>query len=91
MSKYHAYLGSRHWQRLRLQAIERDEARCTICGKIGRAEVHHKVPLHKGGSNALDNLTTLCRACHIDLHRPKQADLYPPEWGSLVKELLEDG
>ena len=27
-------------------------------------EVHHKIPLEKGGSNHIDNLVALCRNCH---------------------------
>jgi len=27
-------------------------------------EVHHGVPLIEGGSNRMDNLVLLCRACH---------------------------
>ena len=33
-------------------------------------EVHHKVELQHGGTNAQSNLLVLCRGCHIEAHRP---------------------
>jgi 5-methylcytosine-specific restriction endonuclease McrA len=32
-------------------------------------EVHHVVPRELGGSNHMDNLTTLCVPCHKDENR----------------------
>jgi len=41
---------------------------CEECLKSGRLvpvdEVHHIVPVDKGGTNADDNLMSLCRSCH---------------------------
>ena len=41
---------------------------CEECYKQGRAipaqEVHHIVPLSKGGTNDFDNLMALCKPCH---------------------------
>ncbi|WP_302805610.1 HNH endonuclease [Cloacibacillus porcorum] len=43
--------------------------RCAICGKTGvPLDVHHIIPLSKGGSNAFDNLRAECRECHIKEH-----------------------
>lgn len=30
---------------------------------------HHIVPRSRGGSNYMDNLITLCRNCHVEIHR----------------------
>ena len=60
--------GSR-WQRLRAQALSRDGKRCRRCGASDRLEAHHLVPVSEGGSDKLSNVVTLCRACHLDLHR----------------------
>jgi hypothetical protein len=40
--------------------------RCQDCSEQLTAwfEVHHKLPLEKGGSNHIDNLVALCRNCH---------------------------
>ena len=31
-------------------------------------QVHHKMPLSRGGDNSLDNLVSLCFSCHEDQH-----------------------
>lgn len=53
-------------------AKARDGYRCRICGHPGSPDnplvVHHLVPLALGGSNALDNLMTLCQRHHRELH-----------------------
>ena len=80
MGRYHKpyYLNSKKWRAVRLQCFYRDKYRCTKCGKSGRLEAHHIIPLHKlnehDGINAytLKNLMTLCRKCHINLHRSER-------------------
>ena len=43
--------------------------RCAVCGKSGvPLDVHHIIPLSKGGSNAFDNLRAECRECHMKEH-----------------------
>ena len=32
-------------------------------------EIHHILPLHNGGNNSLDNITTLCPNCHRIIHK----------------------
>jgi 5-methylcytosine-specific restriction endonuclease McrA len=64
--------------RQRYLAIERDEQMCQMC-KITQKEhkrsyrqdlhAHHIIPRHAGGSNYRDNLLTLCKVCHIELHK----------------------
>ena len=46
-----------------------DGRRCQQCGKAGRLEAHHVLPLEEGGQNDLENLSTLCRGCHIEVHK----------------------
>jgi 5-methylcytosine-specific restriction endonuclease McrA len=62
----------------RTKALERDEYKCTECGltneesiqKFGRGlHVHHIIPRVEGGSHRLENLRTLCEACHIAIHK----------------------
>lgn len=59
------------WPRQRKLARERDHFTCQICGQVeaGKAHhVHHKTPFRNFASteaaNQLDNLITLCPACH---------------------------
>ena len=52
--------------------LNRDNYKCKCCGlKKGTLEVHHIIYKSKGGSDDLDNLITLCRKCHKDLHSDK--------------------
>lgn len=37
---------------------------CAICGTSGNLEVHHIVPISKGGSNEEENLAVLCPRCN---------------------------
>ena len=51
--------------------LERDEYTCTMCGAKKDLVVHH---IDCSGqtdepNNDVDNLTTLCRRCHINLHK----------------------
>lgn len=54
----------------------RDKHTCQKCGrrktdlKVGEClEVHHIVPLSRGGTNSRLNLHTLCSTCHKKEHR----------------------
>ena len=43
---------------------------CANCGwNIGPRDVHHILPVCKGGKNEMDNLITLCPNCHRLSHR----------------------
>jgi len=44
--------------------LGRDEHRCSKCKTPNWLEVHHIIPLYRGGSNNNDNLITLCSLCH---------------------------
>lgn len=45
---------------------------CEMCLKEGRftpvQEVHHRVPVSRGGSNSWSNLMSLCQSCHMKIH-----------------------
>jgi predicted HNH restriction endonuclease len=61
------------WQELRLKVLERDGYRCRRCNTNLRGvfyrEVHHIVPLARGGTNHMSNLSSLCSDCHATQHR----------------------
>ena len=49
--------------------LSRDKYTCQICGKKQvKFEVHHIIPKSQGGSNRMENLTTLCSECHHKVH-----------------------
>ncbi len=52
---------------VRIRVYKRDRFQCTYCGAPGtdaELEVDHIIPLAKGGSNHMSNLTTACRKCN---------------------------
>jgi 5-methylcytosine-specific restriction endonuclease McrA len=56
---------SHEWAELRAAVFERDSYTCTYCGAHGvRLECDHVVPVCKGGTSALENLTTACKPCN---------------------------
>lgn len=52
------------WRRLRETVFERDGRECTYCGATDDLAVDHVVPLARGGTNDLGNLTPACRPCN---------------------------
>ncbi len=59
---------------LRAKCFLRDRFTCTECGEERDAEdldMHHVIPLGKGGDDSLGNVTTLCKwtDCHKKKHR----------------------
>lgn len=59
------------WQQTRLAVRKRDQFKCQVCGaeeSTREHDVHHKIPFRAFTSaaeaNRLENLVTLCRACH---------------------------
>jgi hypothetical protein len=57
------------WDELRREVYQRDNYTCGNCSASDiELHAHHIVPLSRGGTNALSNLTTLCVDCHELLH-----------------------
>lgn len=61
----------RAWKRIRDRHMSQHPL-CEQCEKDGKivpaAEVHHKIPISKGGTHARDNLMSVCRSCHNKIH-----------------------
>ena len=53
-----------NWPDISKKIKQRDGYRCTKCGSTEHLEVHHIIPISRGGGNSSVNLTTLCRRCH---------------------------
>jgi RNA-directed DNA polymerase len=53
------------WRNIRDEALARDGYHCAQCGSQENLDVHHIIPKHKGGTDTLDNLITLCEKCHV--------------------------
>jgi len=59
------------WEERRRIVLNRDGERCNKCSKYlwnHDFDIHHKIPLSKGGSNKTDNLILLCKRCHSKEH-----------------------
>lgn len=78
------------WQKARMRALVRDNFTCQHPGceetRLGHLEVHHIRQRVHGGTHALENLQTLCRRHHADVHPhlrhilaadPPELDGYP--------------
>jgi len=65
--RYGLYLNSSEWQQIRSKVIEIDFESCTKCGDTDYLQVHHTTYDNVGREN-IDELITLCRSCHADLH-----------------------
>lgn len=84
------------WQKARMRALVRDEFTCQS-HKIGvrkepctenrlrNLQVHHIQQRLHGGTHDLDNLITVCRSCHEQIH-PFMRFIIPGE----LKELPGD-
>ena len=87
MSRHHAKLNRKRWERVRLAALDRDGWRCVRCGGARRLAVHHRTPLARGGDPFdLGNVETLCAPCHWSEHRPR--DPAREAWRALVRAML---
>lgn len=64
--------------------FRRDNYTCQKCGEFhaeinkygiplpttdGELDLHHKIPVSQGGTDAPDNLVTWCRKCHKEWHK----------------------
>lgn len=71
----------RGWQRIRARYVKAHPL-CERCLAEGRLtpveEVHHILPVNRGGSNADSNLMSLCRSCHNKIHI-ELGDRHPSE------------
>ena len=61
-------LNTRDYKLLRRRVLERDGWRCQNCGSSNELHVHHLAKRSELGDDALDNLITLCAACHQAQH-----------------------
>ena len=90
VSKYHAKLSGRRWERVRRVVLDAADWKCALCGKYAR-EVDHIRPLFKGGQPfALPNLQPLCRTHHIEKTALDNAKPIPgrAEWRQYVQSLM---
>lgn len=68
------------WVETRAQVLERDEYKCTKCGKsLSSLDVHHIQARRHGGIDVPENLEALCPDCHAKtptMGRPKRDEKF---------------
>jgi len=57
-----------NWPWKRYKVLVRDSFKCQNSPNHLAQEVHHIVPLSRGGTNKMSNLVSLCKRCHIACH-----------------------
>lgn len=72
-------LSRKAFRKQRLRALVRDNFICQCEGckehHLHRLTVHHLIPRAAGGTDNLDNLVTVCWACHTRIHSAAGAGL----------------
>jgi 5-methylcytosine-specific restriction endonuclease McrA len=61
---------TQEWRKVSRAVRKRDGYTCQACGALWQRgqrtlEAHHKIPIRLGGTDDMDNLTALCRRCHV--------------------------
>jgi 5-methylcytosine-specific restriction endonuclease McrA len=69
-------VNTKEFAELRKDVFGRDKYTCQHCCakgvpgiRFGQIQVHHIIFLVNGGENTMENLITLCRACHNAVHK----------------------
>lgn len=55
------------WYKIADLVRKRDNNKCVFCGAEAR-EVHHLIPLSRGGTTTMTNLVCVCKKCHEKRH-----------------------
>ena len=60
----------KNFKKIRTMILHRDNHQCQICFSKNELHIHHIFPFaeYKAFRFLIDNLTTICRDCHIKLH-----------------------
>lgn len=66
--KFDNYYG-KDWIIQRTSCLQRDNYICQSCDTKENLEVHHWEPYRFSFNNSLENLVTLCRDCHKEIHK----------------------
>lgn len=61
---------SSQWRAL----VVRYDGKCAYCGATGPLEVDHRIPLSRGGSNAIDNVLPACGSCNRAKHQLSEVE-----------------
>lgn len=71
--EYNRYMSSAEWKAKRQERLEIDKHTCRRCGSSYDVIVHH-ITYRNIGHEGMEDLVTLCRSCHAELHRAESTD-----------------
>lgn len=87
---YGEYLKTPYWRAVAARARVRDNCRCRMCNSAERPEVHHRTYDVRGIEHAhMDDLITLCHACHSKHHGKPQKPGYAPSPAGAVPAMTK--
>lgn len=70
-----SFYRTQDWKKIRMRVLVRDDFKCINCGEdCMELHVHHIIEVKKGGTDTVDNLSTLCVKCHRELHSKIKED-----------------
>lgn len=76
MKTYSEKLRSPKWQKKRLEILKRDKFKCTMCADSEtELQVHHLKYTGEPWDAPNENLTTLCKHCHVIVEDAKKKDI----------------
>lgn len=76
---------------LRTTTLNRDGNCCVTCFRSDdELQIHHIVPVSKGGKDDILNLVTLCKQCHVQVHKNGE-EKYAETFQALAKGLESIG
>ena len=73
-AKYHRYLETKEWKTIRDKVLKRDDSLCKICNVKKADDVHH-LTYENVFNEKLEDLISVCRKCHSEIHFPSSSDL----------------
>lgn len=98
----YSFYRSKQWQGLRKQVLDHDHYICRYCGAINSKTVDHIIPIEYAPDKMadIDNLATICRACHTSKTKWEQGyygtgsrdsikDVTPIQDISTIKQLID--
>ena len=65
---YDFYIHSKKWQQKRVERLRLDDFKCKRCGSAKNVQVHHTNYKRVGMEDVDNDLVTLCRKCHAEIH-----------------------
>lgn len=77
MDEYEKKLTSPHWQRKRLEVMQKSDFKCHFCGNGNeQLEIHHVIYLRGRQPWDYDDeyLIAVCHSCHVEEERMKSED-----------------